>query len=181
MSKRSYVHVPVVPYPAVHDAQNGGAGRVGIPGVYQGGYTGWVIRGHIPSQPALLEEGPAAVQRPQGAGPALGRVVRKQAGAGRTRCSAGGDGSQDHPAGPVGLPWSPPCPGTLRMPASGPYGRDLTSFPVKLVKTRECHRNITKRPVIVPILRNGSGKSPLDFLRFLFSVAFSHKELMVPF
>ena len=32
-----------------------------------------------------------------------------------------------------------------------------------------------------PYLQNGLQKSPLDFLRFRFSLAFSHKELMVPF
>ena len=40
---------------------------------------------------------------------------------------------------------------------------------------------MSKRPVIVPISQNGSEKSPLDFLRFPFLAAFSHKELMVPF
>ena len=35
---------------------------------------------------------------------------------------ADGDGSQDHPAGPVGVLWTPPCPGTLRMPPPGHKG-----------------------------------------------------------
>ena len=37
---------------------------------------------------------------------------------------------------------------------------------------------MSKRPPIVPIFKNGSQKSPLDFLRFPHSGAFSHKELM---
>ena len=32
-----------------------------------------------------------------------------------------------------------------------------------------------------PYIQNGPQKSPLEIPRFLFSVAFSHKELMVPF
>ena len=67
------------------------------------------------------------------------------------------------------------------MPASWPIWRELTSISRKLVKTAKCQPNMSKRPVIVPIIQNGVQKSPLDFLGFLFSVAFSHKELMVPF
>ena len=50
LQKRSYVHVPVVPYSGVHDAQNGGAGL----GCTTGGYTGWVPGRVIPgyTQPA---------------------------------------------------------------------------------------------------------------------------------
>ena len=49
---------------------------------------------------------------------------------------------------------------------------------IKLVKTAKCHQNSSKRPVIVPIFKNGLGKSPLEFLGFLFWPAFSPKELM---
>ena len=56
----------------------------------------------------------------------------------------------------------------------GPYcrltakGRDLTSFLRNLDKTAKCHQNVSKRPPLVPILQNGSVKSPLEILRFLF-------------
>ena len=40
---------------------------------------------------------------------------------------------------------------------------------------------MSKRPAIVPIFQNGLQKSPLEKLGFPFSLAFSHKELMVPF
>ena len=47
--------------------------------------------------------------------------------------------------------------------ASWPIWRDLTTFPVKLVKTAECHRNSCKRPVIVPISKTGSKSRLLKF------------------
>ena len=84
---------------------------------------------------------------------------------------------QDHPAGPVGLLWSPPCPEPC-YPALQPKGRDSMTFLIKLVKRAKCHRICLKRPVIVPIFQNGVKKSPLGFLGFLFLPAFSHKELM---
>ena len=83
----------------------------------------------------------------------------------------------DHPSGPVGSLQAPPC----HLPenaASWPIRRDSTSFSIKLVKTAECHQNMSKRPTLVPISQNGSRKSPLDILGFPISLAFSHKELM---
>ena len=85
--------------------------------------------------------------------------------------------SQNPPFGPGRAPAVPSL-------VLGPYcrltakGRDLTSFSIKLVKTAECHQNVTKRPVLVPIFQNGSQMSPLEILRFPFWLAFSHKELM---
>ena len=73
-----------------------------------------------------------------------------------------------------------PAPGRglpVSSPGSG-RGRDSMPFPVKLVKTAKCHRNVMKRPVIVPKSQNGVQKSPLDFLGFTFWPAFSPKELM---
>ena len=91
--------------------------------------------------------------------------------------------SRDHPRTPGPTPAGPgqsspweAFPGPPRA-----KGRDSTSFPRNLVKTAECHQKCHKRPVIVPICKKGLKKSPLEILRFLFSPAFSHKELMVPF
>ena len=86
-----------------------------------------------------------------------------------------------HPSGPVGPLQGPPCTRVLGNAASWPIGRDLTSFLVKLVEMTKCRQKSCKRPVIVPIFQNGSEKSPLEILRFPIYVAFSHKELMVPF
>ena len=55
------------------------------------------------------------------------------------------------------------------------------TFPVKLVKTAECHQFVSKRPVIVPICKTGPESHLLIFLGFANRPAFSHKELMVPF
>ena len=77
---------------------------------------------------------------------------------------------------------SPPPGAGVPWEGSGlSKGRDYGPEAGNLVKTTKCHRKVSKRPVIVPISQNGSEKSPLEILRFLFLVAFSHKELMVPF
>ena len=173
--KRSYVHVPEAPatVPAVtcDPCSSGGRYRAGI----QGGYTGWGGEGYTGYYPAARGD-----LRNQRSGP---RKPLQGAGVGgflRSGALGDGGGSQDHPSGPVGHPWYPPCPGTL-IAASQPKGRELTSFPLKLVKTRKCHQKVVKRPVIVPILQNGSRKSPLDFLGFPYFTAFSHKELIGSF
>ena len=83
-----------------------------------------------------------------------------------------------HPCGARSVPLGPPWQGP---PLSSRRGRHLTSFPVKLVKTAKCHRKVSKRPILVPICQNGVQKSPLDFLGYSFSLAFSHKELMGSF
>ena len=134
----------------VHVVREGSAGRVGI----QGGYTGWGTRVAIPgTTPAPREEvlnqrsGP---RKPQGAGVGGFRAGRVSLGVRRRGrpCT--------HPPDPVGLPGALPGAGPLRMPPLGLYGRELTSFPVKLAKTAECHREVSKRPVIVPISKTAS-------------------------
>ena len=75
--------------------------RVGIPGGYQGGYTGV-----LPSQHALLEES-AQSQR-------SGPVSPAGAGAVGTGCSdvrVGGTAPGYHPSGPVGAPGPSLYPG----------------------------------------------------------------------
>ena len=144
---------------------------------YQGGYTGWVIPGPstIPSQLARQGADPEPAERaPEAlAGAGVGgfwgwdrplRVVPGTSAQPRT-----------HPSGPVGPP-AGALPGT-GLGSSG-KGRDSYLNSVKLVKTAECHRKVFKRPVIVPIFKNGSQSSPLDFLGFPVLPAFSPKELM---
>ena len=60
----------------------------------------------------------------------------------------------------------------------GSIWRELTSFPIKLVKTAKCRRKVSKRSTLVPISQNGVQKSPLGILRFPYLLAFSPKELM---
>ena len=143
---------------------------------YQGGYTGWVYRvGNTgcTTQPPARGGKPARQTATAGSGPTLqGWVVWKQGGLdGRTSARPA---PRYHPAGPVRPPEALPVPGTLPTGK----GRDLTSIPIKLVKTTKCHQKVFKRPTLVPISQNGVQKSPLDFLRFTISLAFSHKELM---
>ena len=85
--------------------------------------------------------------------------------------------SPTHPAGPVRPPEAFPGRG---LGSSG-KGRDYGYILRKLVKTAKCHRKVSIRPAVVPVCQNGVGKSPLEFLRFPIWLAFSHKELMVPF
>ena len=89
---------------------------------------------------------------------------------GRRRYPGPPFGPGQSPAVPS-LSWVPYC----RLTAKGARFHDIS---IKLVKTLKCHRNVSKRPVIVPVFKNGLGKSPLDFLGFLYLLAFSHKELM---
>ena len=151
------------------------SGRV----LHAGWVSGWVYRvGNTGSQ--ALPSSRARKSPVQRSGP---RSLLQGGGVGGTGDWArvlvyGGRGRlYPHPSGPVGPLQA--LPGIYPRNAHlGPIRRDSTSFPRKLVKTAKCHRKVSKRPVIVPILQNGSEKSPLDFLRFPFITAFSHKELM---
>ena len=55
-----------------------------------------------------------------------------------------------------------------QIAASWPIRRDLTSILGNLVKTAECHQNITKRPVIVPVSHLGLKSHLLKFSDFHF-------------
>ena len=52
---------------------------------------------------------------------------------------------------------------------------------MKLSKNSEVSPKKSEKACHSPYFQKGVEKSPLDFLRFPFSVAFSRKELMVPF
>ena len=173
--KRSYVHVPVVPGSgmAVHDpwmcVLGGCLGR-GITGGWGGVYR---VRGSTTQPPRAevqtrtSEAGPGSPMGLEWVGTGLDRPLRVS----QYRCASG---PRTTHSGHKGLRGPLRCPGTsLRAKR-----RDSMTFPIKLVKTTECHQKSPKRPVIVPVFQNGSGKSPLDFPGFLFWPAFSHKELM---
>ena len=64
------------------------------------------------------------------------------------------------------VPEAPPWDGVW-LP--GQEGRDFMTFPVKLVKTEECHQKSVIRPVIVPILKTGPKSRLLIFSDFRFS------------
>ena len=95
--------------------------------------------------------------------------------------TVGGDGSWDHPAGPVGVPAGPlPVPGPLECPPTAKGARiDLKSM--KVSQNDEVSPKYVKKASHSPYIQNGLVKSALDFLRFPFRAAFSPKELMVPF
>ena len=132
------------------------------------GYTGWVIRG-CTTQPARFARG-------------------------------GHDPAKRAPEALQGLEWVgswPDVQGTVRTTPPGP-GRSLAgpslSFPCKCrlwanrarieVKTGKVSQNGKVSPKSVqkaqlsPYFQKRLQKSPLEILRFPFSAAFSHKELM---
>ena len=170
--KRSYGTARGDPGRVVHDAATvwDGSRQVGIQGGYTGGYTGGYARGVLPSHRARKSHIPAKRARTALQGPGVVGIwdwTRDR------RWAAPGPPLR----GPVGPMLGPPCPGPLDA-ASWPIRRDSTSFLIKLVKTTKCHQKTSKRPAIVPVSQNGLKNSPLDFYRFPFSPAFSHKELM---
>ena len=89
---------------------------MGIPGWVLGGYTGEGYTGYYPAT-----AGETSRQR-SGPPEALQGLEWGGLEVGRAPGTVGGDGSQDHPAGPVGALWAPPCPGTLGMPTYGQKG-----------------------------------------------------------
>ena len=124
---------------------SGGAGRVGIQGGYRGGYTGWVIPVHQGPRPSGGDTSEAGPVGPAGAG------------VGGYPCSAHGPSRPSTQNPPSGPGQSPAVPSLVLgpLPGSGPIGRDSTTFLIKLVKTAECHQNMSKRPLIVPNLKTG--------------------------
>ena len=116
-SERSYVHVPVVGGTGVHDAQNGGAGRVGTRVGYTGVGTGWVIPGHqarCEAEARSSEAGPGGPAGPEWVG----------SGCSAPRCSAAGRTLPHHSLRSGPLRWA----GSSQNAASGPIVRELTSF-----------------------------------------------------
>ena len=65
--------------------------------------------------------------------------------------------------------------------ASWPIGARIDLISRKLSQNGVVSPKYLEKACHSPYVQNGSRKSPLEFLRFPFSRAFSHKELMVPF
>ena len=135
-------------------------GPGGCTRVYQGGYTGGVL----PSQHAA--QGSPHIQR---SGPRKPRGLEWVGYGDWTRVPGyGGRGR----VFPTLRARSVPCralPGnTLGIAHLRPIRRDLGQYSVKLVKTAMCHRNMSKRPVIVPISKTGSRIHLLRFSDFQF-------------
>ena len=148
----------------------------GCTGWYRVGYgTGWVPgRGNTGVYPAAKDV-PVKRSMDSGAGPGspsrgLEWVVHAQ----RPSTSA-----------PTLRARSCPCralPGAPRAKAaSGPIGARFDLISVELSQNDEVSPKYPEKASHSPYFQNGLRMSPLDFLRFPFSPAFSGKELMVPF
>ena len=159
---------------SVYRARRVGAGRVGTRGGYTGGYWGGAIPGYYPAAAKRRPRQRSGPRKPQGAG------------VGGLGCSAhgvvfgGGVGLLYHPSGPVG-----PCrPSLYRTPwnaASGPIRARFHLIFLKVSQNRGVSPKSTEKACHSPCLQNGLKNSPLEIPRFPISLAFSHKELMVPF
>ena len=125
---------------------------------YRGGYTGWVY-GRVIPVPSQLPARRSDIQRSGPVGPAGAGVVGYLTGCARA------------PGPPTPLRYGARFAVQDLSPskaASGPIRRELVNISIKLVKTAECHQNIRKRPVIVPIFKTGSESHLLKFLEFCF-------------
>ena len=126
---------------------------------------GWAIPGttQAPTDRArkTLMTAKRARKALQGPGVVVMRVWARAPGYG------GGDGSWTTPAGPGRALWALPVQDPHNA-ASGPIRRDSTSILLNLVKTAECHQNITKRPVMLPISKTGPRCHLLKFLEIRF-------------
>ena len=74
----------------------------------------------------------------------------------------------------------PPCTSSSK-PASWPIGARFEVISCKVSQNHEVSPKSVHKACHTPYSQNGLQKSPLGFLRIPYSLAFSHKELMVPF
>ena len=146
---------------------SGGCTRVGIPGwVYRGSTSPARCPGRTQKQTS--EAGPG---RPTGPG------VGGSAGPGAL--GDGGGGGISPPCGPGQSSPREAFPGIyLRNAASWPIGARFTSFYCKVSQNGQVSPKKCKKACHSPYFQNGLEKSPLGFLRFPFSPAFSRKELL---
>ena len=151
-SKRSYVHAPRDRYQGEVVGVRVGTGQGGIGGWGPGGYTGRVIR----DPPSWLK-----AEARQRSGP---RKALQGPGVGGLAAACARAPYPTTPCGRARFAGYGPLPG--QKAASGPIGRELVNISVKLVKRAKCHRNISKRPVIVPISKTGSRNHLLIFSDF---------------
>ena len=129
-----------------------GAYRVGIPGEY------------YPATACCSRRSPMR-NCPVGAACCTGQGVL---GAGRTG-DGGGDGPCTHPCGARSVsPWEPSLVQDPQNAASWPIGTRFQVISRNIVKTGKCHREVCKRPVIVPISKTSSKSHLLIFPGFTF-------------
>ena len=135
--------------------------RVGIPG----GYTRYPARSRLPEESPRYSEAGPGTPAGGGVGGTWARTLRDRS------CVRASEPTLRARSVPLQDP-------SQVLSLSSGKGRDYGPFSIKLVKTSKCHRKVSKRPAVVPIFQNGSGKSPLEIPGFPFCAAFSPKELM---
>ena len=138
------------------------------------GIAGWVYGGLYRVPTRLLGE----VLIPSGAGPEALQGLEWWG------MRAGRSGLQTTHSS---LPWRLPGPASLSgplpraNPASGPIKARIDLISTKLSQNAEVSPKYVQKASHSPYSQNEVQKSPLGILRFPFSLAFSHKELMASF
>ena len=142
-----------------------------------GGYTGWVIPGYTALRQRCSRSPPHRRPATAGSGPPLqGEVVGSRWG-GRAYWGTGGAGPAPTLRArsvPVGPPW---CR-TRLFPPSQPITARFHLISHKVSQNHEVSPKSVHKAYHSPCFQNGLRKSPLQFLRFPYSLAFSPKELM---
>ena len=138
---------------------------------------GWVYRGVLPSHPAtLLEEDPRSRQRSGPRRPPAGRLEWVVCGSGRTGVRRRRRALTHHSLRSGPLRWS--VPSECRPWANRARFNVISQ---KLSENGQASPKSVEKAYHSPYFQNGSRISPLGFLRFPISPAFSHKELIGPF
>ena len=98
------------------------------------------------------------------------------------QCSAAGTAPGTHPCGARSVtPGALPGTWTLRNAASGPIRARFQVISGKVSQNGGVSPKYVQKAYVSPCFQNAAQKSPLEILRFPFSSAFSHKELMAHF
>ena len=129
---------------------------------------GWVVGGYTGVLPSQLESG--------GMYSEAGPVGPARAGVGGTCCSARPSPQTTHSAALRG-----PLRCLRPLPASWPIRARFHQLFSKVSQNRRVSPKCMHKACHSPYIQNGLQKSALQILRFPFSAAFSHKELMGQF
>ena len=146
----------------------------GVGRVWLGGYTGWVIR-VLPGTHRPREEGSITSEAgPEGPAGAWSGGLWSLGACPCVRRRGRLLGPPWHCQGP--LP-AVAVPGPLEC-RLWPNKARFHDISCKVSQKARVSSKSVEKACHSPYIQNGLEKSPLDFLRFLFSSAFSHKELM---
>ena len=136
---------------------------------------GWVGEGLYRCTTQPLREVPEPAERaPEG----LQGLEWVGSGAGIPLFGDGGGDGPGPPFGPGRSPLGPSLSRTLQIAASQPIRARFLLISRKVSQNRVVSPKYHEKAYVSPYFQNGLRKSALDFPRFPYLLAFSHKELM---